>query len=422
MRIALVLSSTATEGGSFTYEQAVLKAVLRHSTSEQFVVYAPRGLHQQVKGIDPAIELRTTRPGFREKIGAFLRSSAAGLNFLTILRLRNSRFERELNRDGIGIVYFLSPNISALTVRSLPIITTVWDLGHRDLPYYPEIAGGKYFAEREYYFQDTLRRSTLIVADSDVLAQQISTLYGTPSKRVLLMPFTEIIDGLELSIERHMPSNMSKDRVILYPAQFWPHKRHILLVRAFAQVLDYEQNVRLLLVGGNKGNRTHVESEIKRLGIADRVTIMDFLPRKDLVEMIAQSCLVVYPSELGPTNLPPLEAESLGIPTVVSASSSVGLPESKIRTVVQYQTPDSWAIAIMSILHNASAVSSPIEGMSSIHATNFSPSGAHRKEHHSGIKNLFIHIDHLKAHFDEWDRSMFRRDDSKARRESKGDR
>ena len=422
MRIAIVLSSTATEGGSFTYEQAVLKAVLRHSITRQFVVYAPRVLHQQVKVVDPTIELRTTRHGFREKIGAFLRSSAAGLNLLTIFRLRNSRFERDLNRDGIGLVYFLSPNISALTVRSIPIITTVWDLGHLDLPYYPEIAGGKYFAEREYYFQDTFRRSTLIVTDSDVLAQQISTFYGTPSKRIILIPFTEIIDEIDLSIDWHMPSNASTDRVILYPAQFWPHKRHVLLVRAFAQVLDQEQNVRLVLVGGNKGNRTHVESEIKQLGITDSVEILDFLPREDLIQMIAQSCLVVYPSELGPTNLPPLEAERLGTPTVVSASSSVGLPESKIRTVVEHQSPDSWATAIRSGLQNASAVSAPIEGMNSIQATSFSPSDEHQKERYSGIQNLFVHIDHLKTHFDEWDRRMFRRDDSRAHLESKGDK
>jgi glycosyltransferase involved in cell wall biosynthesis len=351
-----------------------------------------------------------------------LRSSAAGLNFLTIFRLRNSRFERDLNRDGIGIVYFLSPNLSALTVRSLPIITTVWDLGHLDLPYYPEIAGGKYFAEREYYFQDTLRRSTLIVTDSDVLAQQISTSYRTTLKRILLMPFTEIISGLELSIERRMPSNVSNGRVILYPAQFWPHKRHVLLVRAFAQVLDHEQNVRLVLVGGDKGNRSHVESEIKRLDIADYVEIVNFLPRDDLIQMIAQSCLVVYPSELGPTNLPPLEAESLGIPTVVSASSSVGLPESEIRTVVQDQSPDSWATAIRSGLQHACDIFSPIEEMRSIDATNFSPSGAHQKEQYSGIQNLFNHIEHLKTHFDEWDQRMFQRDDSRAHLESKGDR
>lgn len=420
MRIALVLSSTATEGGSFTYEQAVLKAILRHSTIKQFVVYAPIGLHQQLKVVDPTIELRAARSGFRQKIGAFLRSSAVGLNFLSAVRLRNSRFERDLYKDDVGIVYFLSPNVSALTVRSRPIITTVWDLGHLDLPFYPEIAGGKYFAEREYYFQDTLRRSALVVTDSDLLAQQISTLYGTPSKRILLIPFAEIIDEMVLPIGRPKPVSASNHRVILYPAQFWPHKRHVLLIRAFARVLDHEQNVRLVLVGGNKGNRTYIESEIRRLNIADRVEIVDFLPREDLVQMIMNSCLVVYPSELGPTNLPPLEAESLGIPTVVSASSSVGLPESKLRTVVQDQSPESWATAIRSNLQRACDVFSPIEGMRSTHTTNVPPSVVDGRAQYSGIQALFSHIDHLETHFDEWDGHMFRRDDSRAHRDSRG--
>ena len=411
VRIALVLSSVASEGGAFTYEQALLKTLLRHSVNDDFVVYAPQCLHGPVKQVEPTIEVRPVRTGFFAKFEAFARSSAVGMNLLTLARLQKSGLERKMIREKVSLVYFLSPNVKALTIRNVPIITTVWDIGHLDLPFYPEISGGKYFLEREHYFRDTLRRSVAVVTDSSVLTQKISAYYGIAIEKVLVVPFSELVEELSLSTEPREDPEVSYDRVVLYPAQFWPHKRHLLLLRAFKRVLDREENVRLVLVGGNKGNRTHVEAEIKRLNLGKHVDILGFVPRVDLIKLMAQSEVVAYPSELGPTNLPPLEAEALGTRTVVSEVSSVGLPESKLRTIVQDQSPESWANAIICCLQNATDTVSSPETKKSDKSTGITNGLSQKQSRYSGVKDLLDRFKDLETHLEEWDETKFQRED-----------
>lgn len=194
------------------------------------------------------------------------------------------------------------------------------------------------------------------------------------------------------------------------PPQFWPHKRHLLLLRAFKRVLDCEENVRLVLVGGNKGNRTHVEAEIERLNLGQHVDILGFLPRVDLIRLMAQSEVVAYPSELGPTNLPPLEAEALGTRTVVSEVSSVGLPESKLRTIVQDQSPESWANAIICCLQSATDTVLSPETMKSDKSTGVANGLIQQQPICSGVKDLIGRFRDLETHLEEWDKSKFRRE------------
>src|SRR5262249_44848076 len=61
----------------------------------------------------------------------------------------------------IDFVWFLSPYYEPVEV---PFATTVWDLGHREMPYFPEVSlSGWTFDQREAYYAHVLPRASIVV-------------------------------------------------------------------------------------------------------------------------------------------------------------------------------------------------------------------------------------------------------------------
>lgn len=353
-KVALVLAAATESGGALSYERLVIRNLGRLGVSRpEFVLISiSKKTRRRAECSSSEIHLKISR---RHEIGSFLRSNILGWRMLQAVGLKRSKLERFLISNRVDLVFFLSPNILALGVRNVPMVTTVWDLAHRDLPEFPEFSGGSYFLDREYFFRDTVARSSLVVVDSADTALKLSAIYGLFSERAFVLPFSALLAVQKILPSRdvrHSPPQESRPRLI-YPAQFWPHKRHLLLLRAFALVLAEFPSALLFLTGSEKGNMGRVLNEIKKLGLDRSVVLCGFLDRSDLNQLMESCDLLVFPSELGPTNLPPHEAQQLGIPSLVSPSHTLEKCSGTIGRV-SHQDPVSWASEICRLLRTDS--------------------------------------------------------------------
>ena len=152
------------------------------------------------------------------------------------LRRRKSYAERlqdSIDRYKLDIVWFTVD--SAVPLR-VPFIATVWDLEHRKQPYFPEVSvTGWTWGEREQTFRAVLPRASFIVTGTQVGKEEIVHYYGVNPNNVRVVPFPVARKELrEISLD--VPVVLEKYRIkgefLLYPAQFWPHKNHIGLLRA----------------------------------------------------------------------------------------------------------------------------------------------------------------------------------------------
>ena len=71
-------------------------------------------------------------------------------------------------------------------------------------------------------------------------------------------------------------------------------------------------------MGGDKGNLAHIEDTIASLGIAGQILIPGFVSSSDMSYLYKNALALVMPTYFGPTNLPPLEAFSMGVPVIYS--------------------------------------------------------------------------------------------------------
>jgi glycosyltransferase involved in cell wall biosynthesis len=99
----------------------------------------------------------------------------------------------------------------------------------------------------------------------------------------------------------------------LYPAQTFPHKNHIRLLHAIAQLRDSRGIVVHLVCTGVKNHFfSEIQREILRLDLEDQVRFIGFIDASDMRALYRLASFVVFPSLFEGWGFPPAEALSEG--------------------------------------------------------------------------------------------------------------
>jgi glycosyltransferase involved in cell wall biosynthesis len=247
-----------------------------------------------------------------------------------------SRFERRIFREDIDLVFFVGQYDLATKLRRTPYIVTIWDLGHRDLPELPEMSSNREFEYREWRIQNIAKKAAYVIVDSEVTKSNLMLLYGLKSERIVSIPFVTKIQNLQKAEER--------ESFAFYPAHFWSHKNHSILLYSIKNLL--EQNIKprqLVLTGLDRGSKPFIDKLVRELEIQDYVKYIGFVSRSELEALYKKAAVTVMPSLLGPTNLPPLESLSQGCPIVVSENGSTNLDKYDSVIVLNPLDVEAWS-------------------------------------------------------------------------------
>lgn len=222
----------------------------------------------------------------------------------------------------IDFVWFLSPYYEPVEV---PFAATVWDLGHREMPYFPELSvTGWKFDEREAFYSHVLPRASLVVIGNSVGARCVNEFYRVRQENIceIALPVnTSSLQGLSREPSLLQPHGLTPGEYLFYPAQFWPHKNHITLVDALGILHAAGAHMKLIFTGSDKGNRAHVEAYAASRGLQSSVVFAGFVETAVLHQLYLNAYAMTFASTMGPDNLPPLEAMALGCPVVSAAFS-----------------------------------------------------------------------------------------------------
>ncbi len=246
-------------------------------------------------------------------------------SFWIFLQLRLSLIspiERKLMLHDCDIVYFVTPSNLCSALQKLNYIGTLWDLCHRETPEFPEVRNFNNFFIREENYKYNLSSALVILTDSVLLSKMAAKFYGVDCERFIAMPYApspficnkHAINILDFS-EKY---KLEKD-YFYYPAQFWPHKNHIRILQALKILRErHSWTPNVVFTGKDYGNLSHIKAYIRENQLESQVRILGFVPSEDMRRLYENATAVVMPTYFGPTNLPPLEAWSLGVPLIYS--------------------------------------------------------------------------------------------------------
>ncbi|HTN81745.1 MAG TPA: glycosyltransferase family 1 protein [Acidimicrobiales bacterium] len=196
------------------------------------------------------------------------------------------------------------------------------------------------------------RDATVVTAPSEFVRGTVIEHLGIASDRVLVVPH-----GIPASEPGWAtPPDVVRARYdvtgpfLLYPAVTWPHKNHVAVVRALAELGRSHPDVVLVLTGAAGPAEAAVSEEIARLGLTERVRRTGRIPTVDVNGLYDEAVLTVIPSRYEGFGIPALEAMRRGCPVV--AARATALPEvvGDAAMLVDPDDVDGWVSAIDAVL------------------------------------------------------------------------
>ena len=290
--ISLLTLDPWTVGGTQTHARELVRALARHGTLD-YRVY--------VSDIAPEAggDLRTVVvpefPAGRSRLGR-----VAGLTLATIA---DGRLRRVLDRDLAAAFHF--PLTVMLPRVGAPATTTIHDLQHEA---YPQFFSRPQLTYRRHVYGRSVRSSRIVITVSEHVRDDLVERLGYPAERVRVIHHG--VDHERFTLE----AGSEREPFLLYPANWWPHKNHELLLEAFALVRPARPELRLVLTGaGHPGDLPE--------GVASLGRVRD----ERLADLYRTAAALVFPSLYEGFGLPPLEAMACGCPVAVSRAGA--LPE-----------------------------------------------------------------------------------------------
>lgn len=258
---------------------------------------------------------------------------------------------RRCRRAGVDIVHHAGGTMPV--VRSVAGVLTVHDLQPLFLPDNFGVAKNLYLRRR---LGPSVHEAALVTTISEYTRRSLVERLGAdPLKVEVVPPTADPVDGADprrtgaaATRVRGLPPELRRP-FFLYPAVTYPHKNHLVLVRAFARVAAV-RDVQLVLTGGVARMEGIVRFVAAQLGVGDRVRRLGRIPRAELDDLYRAATALVFPSRFEGFGIPVLEAMSRGCPVI--AADVTALPEvvGGAGVLVSPDDPEAWARAMIDLL------------------------------------------------------------------------
>jgi glycosyltransferase involved in cell wall biosynthesis len=199
----------------------------------------------------------------------------------------------------------------------VPIVSMVVDLLHRDYPHSLPAAERQF---RESYFAKMVLSADRFQVISDYTGERLAHHYDVPRDKIF-RTYLPIQDRLKPAANAIGPGN----RFFFYPANFWPHKNHEILLLAY-QIYRYQAGSTawdLVLTGSDHPRRSALQDLAARLGIERHVIFKGHVPEREFAQLFSAASGLTFPSLHEGFGIPPLEAMRLGVPVLTSNSGSL---------------------------------------------------------------------------------------------------
>lgn len=209
----------------------------------------------------------------------------------------------------------------------IPTVSTIYDLQYKKYPDFFEVSDA---AQRAENFELASMYSSRMVVISNFTRQEVIDCGMISSEKVKTIYLRMASRGIALDGPDKiflLKQGIQKGLYLLYPANFWRHKNHELLLLAFAQARSSGliNSTKLVCTGALDNRSNWLRHAANSLGLRDSVIFSGFVTDEEYAQLLINSCGLIFPSLYEGFGLPVVEAMAAGIP--VACSNVTSLPE-----------------------------------------------------------------------------------------------
>ena len=357
-------------GGAKIFVLELLHRLAGMAPKTQFVLLTQAASHEELAILDrpnmrrlmvvgPVIanSLRPRLMGLASRLlphlPARLRGVVSRLGYILNTALKRSGSGSLLRDMSIDLLFcpFTAPTYYE---PGIPTVCTIYDLQYKT---YPEFFAAEDVAHRERTFIEACRRATALTAISDY-SRDSAIAHGSLDperiRTIHLRMAQRIVPGAEHDKAILGRLGLSPQRYLIYPANFWKHKNHEMLLTAFGMACHggLPADIKLVCTGASGARQAWLMSAARTMNLADRILFPGYLPNAELAALMADCTGVVFPSLYEGFGLPVIEAMAAGVP--VACSNTTSLPEVAADAAILFdpRVPTQIAQAMVSLVEN----------------------------------------------------------------------
>ena len=321
-------------GGSETYLARLLSGLAERPSGFDYTLFAL----PQFKEAHPELAqtFKTAIAPVRGRMKSF-RVAGESTWLLTQCKIRSI----DLVHHAGGIVPLVRTNRPVLTIH---------DLQYLDYPNYFKRAKLTYLKTMVPRSAEAAR---LIMTPSQFTRRQVIERLNIDPSIVTVVPHgISPREGREPAREVRDRYELEND-FFLYPAITYPHKNHLVLIRAFAKLLEVRPETMLVLTGAKGSMEVQIFKEVKGLGIEKNVKRLGYVPARDLDALYHEAVALAFPSRFEGFGAPVLEAMSRSCPVIVANATALPEVVSDAGVVVSPDNTDEWCQAMRNVIEDA---------------------------------------------------------------------
>lgn len=236
----------------------------------------------------------------------------------------------------------------------IPTVCTIYDLQYKT---YPEFFTPEDVAQRNQTFVDACRRSTALTAISDY-SRDSAIMHGKLDpdriRTIHLRMAQRISPDAEHDMEVLNRLALVPGKYLIYPANFWKHKNHEILLTAFGMACHQglPADIKLVCTGAPGERQEWLIRAARTMNLGERVLFPGYLPNAGLAALMAYSSGLVFPSLYEGFGLPLVEAMAASVP--VACSNTTSLPEVAADAALLFdpRVPTQIASAMVSLVND----------------------------------------------------------------------
>ncbi len=197
-----------------------------------------------------------------------------------------------------------------------------------------------------------LRKGKAYITHSAMDAEDLKEIVAVPNYETTVLPVHNSFKMKNLTKpQARLAADVAEDKKILLFFGFvrdYKGLRHI--INAMPEIVKYDSNIRLMIVGEFRSDKEHYLEQIKNLSIGDNIDIVDgYIPDSGIEKYFAASDLIVLPYESATQS--GIVQIAYGFEKPVIATNVGGLPEviadGKTGYIVEPKNPKALAEAVI---------------------------------------------------------------------------
>ena len=362
VNIAVIIETELWNGGNFQVE---LSSALRFKNNKEFSDFNILFFSTNKNNIsilsNYKIESEYISINYIDNLISFLRRKIFNIKLRKIFNFffGTSKLENILLKKNIDIIHFNTVSKFALHLEKISYGVTYWDSNHLEYPEFPESHVNNRFEDRELSYSSILKKSTYIISDCEesilnltkrynVIREKIYKIYSLPSVEVRNFNDSNFNENWDLIKKKY---NLLSP-YIFYPAQLWPHKNHIFILKGLQLLRDkYNMTIKAVFTGRDAyENINYLKKISKNLGLEKQIIFTGLVENKEIPYLYKSSIALVMPTYCGPTNLPPLEAFFLETPVIYSEHFFKCDQLGDSFLPIKLDDPDTLAVAVLKLM------------------------------------------------------------------------